>query len=465
MTYAIRPFGARGARRPSHPAIPRLRVFTESHLDRIPQLRRLPEEQRRAIEAVASVLPFRVNQYVLDELIRWDRVPFDPIFQLTFPQPHMLATADYECMRAAFERGVPREQIEWLARGIRRRLNPHPAGQQELNVPTLDGEPVEGMQHKYRETVLFFPSQGQTCHAYCSFCFRWAQFVGDRGLRFASREVETLQRYLRRHREVTDLLVTGGDPMVMRSPHLAGILEPLLDPGLEHVRTVRIGTKSLSFWPRRFVTDDDADEVLRLFERLVRGGKHVAVMAHFNHWRELETDLAREAVRRVRDTGAVIRSQGPLLAHINDNPEIWARLWRTQAELGIVPYYMFVGRDTGSCRYFEVPLVRAWRIYRDALQRVSGIARTARGPSMSATPGKVEVQGVTEIQGEKVLALRFLQGRNPDWVQRPFFARYDERATWLDQLEPAFGEERFFFEEELEAMCRGEALGRAASTG
>src|SRR5690606_34839537 len=103
------------------------------------------------------------------------------------------------------------------------------------------------------------------------------------------------------------------------------------------------------------------------------------------------------------------------------------------------PYYMFVERDTGARRYFEVPLAEAWRIYRGAMKRVSGLARTARGPSMSCHPGKVEIQGVTEVAGEKVFVLRFIQGRNPDWVQRPFFAKYDARATWLDHLEPAFG--------------------------
>ncbi len=72
---------------------------------------------------------------------------------------------------------------------------------------------------------------------------------------------------------------------------------------------------------------------------------------------------------------------------------------------------------------------------------------------MSASPGKVEVQGVTELNGEKVFVLRFIQGRNADWVQRPFFAHYDEKATWLDQLKPAFGEQRFPFEEEYERLC------------
>jgi hypothetical protein len=94
------------------------------------------------------------------------------------------------------------------------------------------------------------------------------------------------------------------------------------------------------------------------------------------------------------------------------------------------------------------------------MQSVSGLSRTARGPSMSAGPDKVEVQGVTEVRGEKVFVLRFLQGRNPDWVQRPFFARFDPKATWLDQLRPALGEDRFFFEDEYEAMLA--APGAAA---
>jgi len=99
-----------------------------------------------------------------------------------------------------------------------------------------------------------------------------------------------------------------------------------------------------------------------------------------------------------------------------------------------------------------VPLVRAWQIFRQAYQSVSGLGRTVRGPSMSADPGKVEVMGVTQMAGRRVIALRLLQGRNPDWVMRPFFAEYDEGATWLNELRPAFGEEKFFFEDELQQM-------------
>ena len=118
---------------------------------------------------------------------------------------------------------------------------------------------------------------------------------------------------------------------------------------------------------------------------------------------------------------------------------------------------MFVERDTGARRYFEVPLARALEVYQEAYQSVSGLARTVRGPSMSASPGKVQVQGVTEINNEKVFLLRFLQGRNESWTQQPFFAEFDARATWLDDLKPAFGADRFFFEEEYLQMS-GERL-------
>ena len=429
-------------------------VYTERQLDRIKPIQTLPEEQRFAMRVVAKVLPFRVNQYVIDELIDWDNIPADPLFQLTFPQPGMLEERDFNRMAAALQSG-DKQTIHTTANLIRAGLNPHPAGQQVLNVPHLAGEPIAGIQHKYRETVLFFPSQGQVCHSYCTFCFRWAQFIGDKELRFSAREAQQLHHYLKQHGDITDLLITGGDPMVMKTRHLADYLEPLLEPDLAHIQSVRIGTKSLTFWPHRYVHDGDADALLRLLEKLVKAGKHVALMAHFNHWREMDTNIAREAIRRVRDTGVVIRTQAPLLNHINNDPQIWSQLWRTQVQLGLIPYYMFMERDTGARQYFEVPLARAWQVYREAIQAVSGLGRTARGPSMSAGPGKVEVQGVTEIGGEKVFVLRFIQARNPDWVQRPFFARYDEKVTWLDQLQPALGETSFFFEDEYKAMCNG----------
>jgi len=429
------------------------KVYTQRDLDQIAPLAKLSAAQRFEMKVVSSVLPFRVNQYVIDELIDWDNIPADPMFQLTFPQRGMLAPEHFDRIATLLEHGADKKDVDAAVDAVRHELNPHPADQMEMNMPRDEhGNRLDGIQHKYRETVLYFPSQGQTCHSYCTFCFRWAQFVGDKELRIASSEAETLHGYLRHHREVTDILFTGGDPMVMKTRHLRDYLEPLLKPEFEHIQTIRMGTKALTFWPHRFLGADDADELIALLERLTEAGKHVALMTHFNHWKELDTEATQAAVRRLRKAGVVIRGQGPLIAHINDDPDVWARMWKTQVRLGIVPYYMFVERDTGARNYFEVPLVRAWEIYRDAMQQVSGLGRTARGPSMSASPGKVEVQGVTEVAGEKVFVLRFIQGRNPDWVQRPFFAKFDPQATWFDHLKPAFGDEKWFWEDEYEAI-------------
>ncbi|GAB7355315.1 hypothetical protein MBLNU459_g5848t2 [Dothideomycetes sp. NU459] len=328
-------------------------------------------------------------------------------------------------------------------------MNPHPANQKTENVPRLDGKELPGMQHKYRETVLFFPSEGQYCHAFCTYCFRWAQFtsVGS-SQTFKSGNGEQLRDYLVRTPQVKDVLFTGGDPMVMSPEVLSSYLEPLIEgPGApQNLDTIRIGSKSLAWWPYKYTTDPEAKDILALFEHVVRSGKQLAFQAHFSHPRELEHPVAQQAIRNVRMTGAQIRGQAPLIRHVNDSPEIWRDMWNLQVKLGIIPYYMFVERDTGASHYWNVPLARAHEIFSEAYSGLAGTARTVRGPSMSASPGKVGVIGTDTIAGEKVFLLQFWQARDPKWIGRVFLAKYDPHATWLSDLTPAFGDKEFFFE-------------------
>jgi KamA family protein len=371
------------------------------------------------------------------------------MFKLTFPQKDMLIPAHYQEMKSVIKNGADKASIKNAANKIRLTLNPHPAGQLEHNVPMIEGEKLYGMQHKYRETVLFFPSQGQTCHAYCTFCFRWPQFVGMDDLKFASKEAEHLVEYVKAHEEVTDVLFTGGDPLIMKTKHLETYIRPLLEARIPNLRHIRIGTKALGYWPYRFLTDDDADDLLNLFEDVKRAGKHLALMAHFNHPVELSTDAVAEAIKNILDSGAVIRTQSPVLKHINDSSEVWADMLKKQVSLGCIPYYMFVARNTGAQHYFSIPLIDAWKIFRETYQSVSGICRTLRGPSMSCLPGKVQILGVADVKDEKVMVFRMIQGRNPNWAARPFFAKFDENAIWYTDLKPAFEEEKFFFTDEL----------------
>ncbi len=432
-------------------AAPKFKPYTRQSIQQAPQWEKIPAELREAVLVVSRILPFRTNQYVMSELIDWDRVPDDPMYRLTFPHQDMLPPAEYAHLRDLVLIKKDEAAIEMQVKKIRLQMNPHPAGQMTHNVPMLDGAPVQGLQHKYKETVLFFPSAGQTCHAYCTFCFRWPQFVGMEGLKFDARESNELVSYLKQHKEITDVLITGGDPLIMNTRSLTGYIEPLLDPELEHIQNIRIGTKSVAYWPQRFVTDKDADDLLRLFERVVKAGKNLALMGHYNHPVELRQEMAQKALKRILSTGATVRMQSPLIRHINDDAKAWAELWTLGVRLGAIPYYMFVERDTGPHEYFQMPLAKAYEIFQAAYQTVSGLARTVRGPSMSAFPGKVVVDGIVNIRDEKVFALQFLQARNPDWVRRPFYAKFDPKATWLDGLVPAFGEKRFFFETEEKA--------------
>jgi KamA family protein len=438
----------------AHPASIPYKAYTLRNYRDIPQIAALSEVQRFDIEVVGRILPFKTNNFIIDQLIEWENLPDDPMFLLNFPQRDMLLPRHYDEMAGLLRQGADKQTIERVANRIRLELNPHPAGQINHNTPYLEGKPLHGMQHKYAQTVLFFPSQGQTCHAYCTFCFRWPQFTGIAELKFASREIEGLIAYLHKHPEINDVLFTGGDPLVMSVKNLAAYLEPLMEAAPPNLKRIRIGTKAFSYWPYKFIDGKDANDLIDLFRKVVLSGKHLAIMAHFNHPRELEPVIVRQAIERVRETGAEIRTQSPLLAHINNDARSWETLWNQQVDLGCIPYYMFIARNTGAQHYFAVPLVRAWEIFRDAYKNVSGLCRTVRGPSMSTNPGKVQVLGVTEFTGEKVMELRFIQGRNPDWVHRPFFACYDERATWINELKPAFGAQRFFFEYELEKFYR-----------
>lgn len=442
-------------------AAPKFKPYTRQTIRQARQWDWLTDEQREAVQVVSQVLPFRTNEYVMDRLIDWNNLPDDPMYRLTFPHRDMLPAQDYAILRDLLFFHPDEAALARHVHGMRMRMNPHPAGQMTHNVPRVNDAPLRGLQHKYDQTVLFFPSAGQTCHAYCTFCFRWPQFVGMEDMKFDARESTELVAYLKLHPEVTDVLITGGDPMVMSTRALAGYIDPLLGPGLEHIQNIRIGTKAVAYWPQRFVSDRDADDLLRLFERVVRSGKNLAVMGHYSHPVELRQEIAQLAVKRIVSTGATLRMQGPLIRHVNENPRDWAELWQTGVRLGAIPYYMFVERDTGPRDYFQLPLAKAHEIFQAAYQLVSGLSRTVRGPSMSAFPGKVVIDGVVTIGGEKCFALQFLQARNPDWVRKPFYAAFDPAATWMDDLRPAFGKEKFFFESDAPAARKVIPLLRA----
>ena len=116
---------------------PSLKSYTLANFRSLPQIQNLSEETQFEMEVVGNVLPFKANNYVVEQLIDWNNVPNDPIFVLTFPQKGMLKQEHYKKMETALKNNSDKKEITSIANEIRLQLNPHPAGQMELNVPML----------------------------------------------------------------------------------------------------------------------------------------------------------------------------------------------------------------------------------------------------------------------------------------------------------------------------------------
>ena len=225
------------------------RAFNFSSFSKSKYAKNLSDQELKELELVSHILPFKVNNYILDELIDWNNKETDPMFNLYFFNKHMLHSEQLDLLQNSYYNTKTIEAKNEIIKQIRSELNPHPAKQMTANVPILNNKRIKGLQHKYKETCLIFPKSGQTCHSYCTFCFRWAQFIGDDDQKFYTDSSGLHIEYIKKNKEITDLLFTGGDPMIMSVLKLKEIVSPFLSNEFEHIKNIRIGTKSIVNFP------------------------------------------------------------------------------------------------------------------------------------------------------------------------------------------------------------------------
>jgi len=355
-------------------------------LDHVPNI--LPAE-RAKLRQVAERYAFRANDYYL-RLIDWDD-PAAPIRQLIIPRSEELD--DWGKLDASNEAAVT------VSRGV---------------------------QHKYPHTVLLLCNE--VCGAYCRYCFRKRLFMD--GNAETTNDVSAGIRYVAEHPEVTNVLLTGGDPLLMSTRRLREIITALR--AIPHLRIIRIGSKMPAFDPWRLLRDADLQDLLRTHST---PQKRIYLMAHFDHPREL-TDAAVDGLDCFIRCGVICVNQCPLIKGINDDPIVLSNLFRKLSWVGCPPYYLFQGRPTAGNAPYEVPIVRGWHIFREALRHGSGLARRARYV-MSHESGKIEILAVDE----RYVYLRYHRAK--DAANRGQFMIYqrNDQAYWFDQLEPAAGTE------------------------
>ncbi len=318
------------------------------YLTKIEQLEHLSPAEKAELKQVTDEFAFRSNDYYLS-LIDWND-PHDPIRTLIIPNLQ--------------------ELDEWG------RLDP--SDEKTYCV-------MPGLEHKYPSTALLLVSN--VCDGICRYCFRKRVFINPQNEYL--RDLPAAIQYIKQHHEITNVLLTGGDPLVLKPSKLENIIRELRN--IEHVQIIRIGTKIPAFNPSRIVGDPALPEIIKKYST---EQKRIYIMTHFIHPREL-TDLAVKAVGLLQEAGALIANQMPLIRGVNDKPEVMAELLAKLSFIGAVPYYIFQCRPALGNKAYTVPIEQGYEIVEQAKALVSGLAKRVRFV-MSHSTGKIEIVGRTE---------------------------------------------------------------------
>ena len=356
------------------------------YVTRIEQLEQLSGQQRAELRKVTDKFAFRSNNYYLS-LIDWDD-PDDPICTIIIP--HI------------------RELDEWG------RLDPS-----DEKAYTI----MPGLEHKYNSTAVLLVSN--VCDGICRYCFRKRVFIESQ--KEYLRDLPAALQYIKEHREVTNVLLTGGDPLVLTTSKLENIVRQVRE--IEHVRIIRIGTRTPTFNPYRII-DDQA--LLEMVKKYSTERKKIYFMTHFAHPREL-TDSAVEAVDLLQKAGAMIANQTPIIRGVNDEPEVLAELLGKLSFIGAVPYYIFQCRPALGNKAYTVPIEEGYEIIEQAKARVSGLAKRVRYV-MSHSTGKIEIVGKTK----ELVYFKYHRAANDEDSGRFLVFKSNPNACWLDDYdEPA----------------------------
>ncbi|EXX91457.1 radical SAM protein [Paenibacillus darwinianus] len=341
----------------------------------------LTEGERESLQQVADKFVFRLNDYYL-RLIDWSN-PGDPIRRLVIPNASEL-----------------REYGRW------------DASDEDTNYV------VKGCQHKYKTTALLIVSE--VCGAYCRFCFRKRLFRAD--VKEAMPDVQEGLDYIARTTEINNVLLTGGDPLILATKKLRGIIEALR--AIDHVKIIRIGSKLPLFNPMRIYEDEELLDVIRTYSS---EEKRIYIMAHVNHPREL-TEEAVKCFKALYNAGAIVVNQTPVLRGINDDPAVLGELLDRLSWAGVTPYYFFINRPVAGNSGFVLPLEEVYRIVESAKARTSGLGKRVR-LCMSHTSGKIEILAIEDGKAY----LKYHQSREGEYGKL-MILDCPKEATWFDEL-------------------------------
>ncbi len=281
-----------------------------------------------------------------------------------------------------------------------------------------DNTVVTGLQHKYRETALVLSTN--RCAMYCRHCFR-KRLVGL-GEDEIAQNFDEMMSYIREHKEISNVLISGGDSLLLSNRHIEQYLAALTE--IDHLDLIRFGTRTPVVYPDRILKDGELQGILAKYAER----KQIYVVTQFNHPRELTAE-AKAAVRLLLRQGIVVKNQTVLLHGVNDDPQVLGELLRELTAAGIVPYYIFQCRPVrGVKAQFQVPLLRGLEIVEAARHMQNGQGKCVRY-CMSTPRGKIEILGALP---EGRMLFKFNQAKDAADAGRIFAEDVAPEQCWLD---------------------------------
>lgn len=283
-----------------------------------------------------------------------------------------------------------------------------------------DNTKMPGLQHKYAQTALILSTN--QCAMYCRHCFR-KRLVGLPNNELLQR-FDDAARYVSEHREINNVLITGGDPLVLSTDVIERFLE-MLAP-IDHLSFIRFGSRIPVTLPMR-ITEDTA--LQELFRANSRPDRRLYLVTQFNHPREITPEV-RACVDTLISCGVIVNNQTVLLHGVNDDPETLALLQNRLVSVGINPYYVFQCRPVKRVKHhFQVPLKQGYACVESARRLLNGHSKRFRY-IMSHVSGKIEIVGVRDDE----MFFKYHQAKNPADMGRFFSRPLNDSAGWLDEL-------------------------------
>jgi lysine 2,3-aminomutase len=339
------------------------------------------DSEKNKIQKVIDSHPIRINKDYMD-LINWNDPNNDPIYKMVIP------SIEENRLEGSFDTSGEQENTK-----------------------------LQGLQHKYPQTALVLTTN--SCASYCRYCFR-KRLVGL-SVDEIVKDWDSIVKYITEHKEITNVLLSGGDPFTLPTNRIKYILEKISD--IDHLDFIRFGSRILVVYPDKILKNNELINILKAYS----SKKKIYITTQFNHPKEI-TPKTIGAIEKLSDAQIIVNNQTGLLKGVNDDPAVMAELQSKLIKINVIPYYIFQCRPVKKIKnIFQVPLQQGYHIIEQTKSMLDGVSKRFKF-IMSHETGKIEIIGLIEDK----MYFKYHHPKDKSQIGKIFHKKMNIDDCWLD---------------------------------